>query len=100
MIPCISQSTTLSTPFEQDIPALARAGWPAVELWLTKLEAFLEGHPIAEARALISDNGLRPLAAAGQGGLLLAAGTGRAAPWEDFRRRLEWLAALEVPILV
>ena len=100
MIPCISQATTLSTPFEADIPALARAGWPAVELWLTKLETFLESHPIAEARALLADHGLRPLAAAGQGGLLLAAGAERAVRWEAFRRRLDWLADLGVPTLV
>ena len=48
MTPCISQVTTLRTPFEADIPAYARVGWPAVELWLTKLETFLEAHPLAE----------------------------------------------------
>ena len=35
MKPCISQATTLSTPFEADLDAYGRAGWPAVELWLT-----------------------------------------------------------------
>ena len=29
MEPCISQATTLGTPFEADIPALARGGWRA-----------------------------------------------------------------------
>ena len=42
MTPCISQATTLSTPFEHDLEAFGRAGWPAVELWLTKLETYLQ----------------------------------------------------------
>ena len=98
MIPCISQVTTLSTPFEEDLPALARAGWPAVELWLTKLENYLDGgHTVEEVRALLVDNGLAALAAAGQGGLLLAQ-AGDA--WDLFRRRLDLLASLGVPTLV
>lgn len=100
MIPCISQATTLATPFEQDIPALARAGWPAVEIWLTKLETYLESHTPAEARDLLAESRLRPLAAAGQGGLLLATGEERTLRWEAFRRRLDLLASLEVPTLV
>ena len=44
MKPCISQATTLSTPFEADVSAYARGGRSAVELWLTKLETFLETH--------------------------------------------------------
>ena len=32
MKPCISQATTLSTPFEADVSAYARGGWTAVEL--------------------------------------------------------------------
>ena len=55
---CINQVTTLRTPFEEDIPAYAQAGWPAVELWLTKLETYLEGHSLAEARAVLDDHGL------------------------------------------
>jgi 2-keto-myo-inositol isomerase len=100
MKPCISQATTLSTPFEADIPAFARAGWAAVELWLTKLEAYLQAHPVAEAAALLEDNGVRAVAAASQGGLLLSRGEERAAHWDHFRRRLEVLATLQVPTLV
>ena len=52
MIPCISQATTLSTPFEEDIAAYAMAGWSAVELWLTKLESYLESHSVDGGHAL------------------------------------------------
>lgn len=100
MIPCISQATTLSTPFESDLPAFANAGWPAVELWLTKLEEFLRTHSVAEARSILADNGITALGAATQGGLLLSRGEARAAHWEHLRRRLEVLQALGVTTLV
>jgi 2-keto-myo-inositol isomerase len=100
MIPCISQATTLSTPFEVDLPAFARAGWPAVEIWLTKLETYLQSHSIAEARAIFEDNQIVPAGAASQGGLLLSVGDARAAHWDHFKRRLEILQALNVRTLV
>ncbi len=37
MKPCISEATTLSAPFADDVAAYAEAGWPAMEVWLTKL---------------------------------------------------------------
>jgi 2-keto-myo-inositol isomerase len=100
MKPCISQATTLSTPFEADLDAYARGGWRAVELWLTKLETFLEGHPVAEARTLLESNGLTPAAAAVQGGLLLSRGAERAVHWQHFQRRLGVLQELGIPVLV
>ena len=100
MTPCISQASTLSTPFEADLPAFARAGWSVVELWLTKLENYLRDHPIAEARAILDDNGLTAAGAAMQGGLLLSSGESRRVHWDLFRRRLEILQALGVGTLV
>lgn len=100
MKPCISLVTFLSTPFETEIPALARGGWSAVELWLTKLETYLERHTLAEARRLLDEEGIRAVAAASQGGLLSASGAGRDAHWDHFRRRLDLLAELQVPTLI
>ena len=97
---CISQATTLSTSFEADLDAYALAGWSDVELWLTKLEAFAQGKDLAEVRGLFDARGLRAVAAAGQGGLLLSTGDERATHRDLFRRRLDLLAALEVPTLV
>lgn len=97
---CISQATTLSTSFEADLDAYALAGWSDVELWLTKLEAFAHGKAPAEVTALLESRGLRAVAAAGQGGLLLSTGEERATHRDLFRRRLDLLAALGVPTLV
>lgn len=100
MEPCINQATTLGTPFEADLPAYSRVGWQAIELWMTKLEEFLRTHPIAEARSMLEGEGLRPVAASFQGGLMLSQGAERATHWDHFRRRLDLLADLNVPILV
>ena len=100
MTPCISQATTLSTTFEADLTAYSRAGWTAVELWLTKLETYLEGQTVQAVKTLLADKGLSPMAAAAQGGLLLSAGAERDAHWEHFRRRLAILQELGVPRLI
>jgi sugar phosphate isomerase/epimerase len=89
----------MSTAFEADAMAYARSGWTAVELWLTKLEAFLESHSVAEAQRLLDDQGLDPVAASFQGGLLLTRGDERRVHWEHFRRRLDLLQQMKVPIL-
>lgn len=100
MLPCISQVVTLNSPFEEDIPAFARAGWGAVEIWLTKLEEFLSSREPAEARALLEGEGVRPVAASFQGGLLLSQGAERRAHWDHFQRRLELLQAIGTPVLI
>jgi sugar phosphate isomerase/epimerase len=97
---CISQSTILNSPFEADAAVLSRNGWNAVELWLTKLESYLEAHSLAEASGVLESNGIRPVAASSQGGLLLSRGAERAAHWEHFERRLALLGSLGVPTLV
>jgi len=100
MLPCINQATTMNSPFESDIPAYSRGGWRAVELWLTKLEDYVANHSVAEARSLLDNEGIQPVAAAFQGGLLLSQGSERAAHWEHYRRRLDLLAELGVPTLL
>jgi sugar phosphate isomerase/epimerase len=100
MKPCISQATIVQSPFEADPEVLRRAGWTAVELWLTKLETFLAQHSVADARALLTDSGITPVAAASQGGLLLSRGLERATHWDHYRRRLDLLAVFGVPVLV
>lgn len=100
MIPCISQATTLSATFDADLSAYSRAGWKHVELWLTKLETYLEAHSLAEAKALLDGEGLSAPAAAAQGGLLLSRGLERETHWDHYRRRLELLQGLGVPRLI
>ena len=100
MKPCISQATTLKNPFEADLAVYSRNGWTDVEIWLTKLETFLQDHSLAEARSALASEGVRPVAAAAQGGLLLSRGGERESHWKHFAQRLRILAELEVPVLI
>lgn len=100
MTPCIAQATTLTSSFVEDIDAYAAAGWPAVELWLTKVESHLQtGATVAETRQRLADANVAPAAAAYQGGLLLSEGEARQAHFDHFRRRLDLCQALGVPVL-
>jgi 2-keto-myo-inositol isomerase len=100
MKPCISQATTLSTPFEADLESYGRAGWSAVELWLTKLETYLQTHTIVDVKRLLEENQIQAVAAASQGGLLLSRDAERAEHWDLFRRRLDLLRELDVSTLI
>jgi 2-keto-myo-inositol isomerase len=100
MKPCISQATTMSTPFDADLRAFARGGWPAFEIWLTKLETFLEDHTVQQVRELIDSHGLVAAAAAGQGGLLLSRGAELQSHRDHFRTRLAILKDLGVTLLI
>ncbi len=100
MLPCLSQATTLSTPFADDLAGVAAAGGTHVELWLTKLEKHLEANSLADTQTLLADSGLTPSAASYQGGLLHSQGEPRQAHFDHFRRRLDLCQALGVPVLV
>ncbi len=100
MKPCISQVTTLMNPFRADVASYHGGGWRSVELWLTKLESFVGENSVAEARDLLESSGLRTVAAAGQGGLLLSRGVERLTHWDLFRQRLLLLRDLSVSTLI
>jgi sugar phosphate isomerase/epimerase len=100
MTPCISQACTLPADCADDLAAYAGAGWPAVELWLTKVEAYLQSHSAEQLQALFADGRLKPIAAAYQGGLLIAQGDARQSHFEHFRQRLNLCQTLGVPTLL
>ncbi len=100
MKPCLSEVTTLPNSFVDDVGHFADAGCGAMEVWLTKLETHLEKHTVAETRRLLDERGMALVAAAYQGGLLLAQGEARKAHYDHFRKRLELCQALGIPTLL
>jgi 2-keto-myo-inositol isomerase len=100
MKPCLSEATTLSSTFAEDVANFAGAGCTGMEVWLTKLETHLEAHSLADTRQLVRDRGLTLAAAAYQGGLLLSQGERRQAHYDHFRRRLEICQALDIATLI
>jgi 4-hydroxyphenylpyruvate dioxygenase len=100
MIPCISQVTTLPSSFEADVTDYSSAGCAAMELWLTKLEAFLERHTVEEAKRLSAAHEIRFAAASVQGGILWAEGESGRESFALLERRLSLCQALRIPTLV
>src|SRR4030081_3098035 len=94
---CISQATTMSQSFADDVTAYADAGCRGMEVWLTKLETHLESHSGADTLTLLEDREMTLAAAAYQGGLLLAQGEQRKAHFDHFRKRLELCALFNIP---
>jgi 4-hydroxyphenylpyruvate dioxygenase len=97
---CISEATTLSSSFEQDVHGYADAGCLAMEIWLTKLETHLETHSAGDTRKLLADRGMTLAAASYQGGLLLSQGEQRKAHYDHFRRRLDLCQAFGITTLL
>jgi 2-keto-myo-inositol isomerase len=97
---CLSQLTTLPTPFAEDLSAYAGVGWTAVEIWLTKLEKQIESAGPDATRQLFADHHLRIAAAAYQGGLLLSQGEQRKVHFELYRNRLELCQTFQIPTLL
>jgi 2-keto-myo-inositol isomerase len=89
MIPCISQVTTLSSSFANDVENFPAAGCRSIELWLTKLETHLESVSATDTRKALADRGIEFPVAAYQGGLLLSQGEERKAHFDHFKRRLD-----------
>jgi sugar phosphate isomerase/epimerase len=100
MKPCISEATTLSCTFADDVHAYAGAGCRAMEVWLTKLETHLEKHSVADTRKLLEDQQMTLAAASYQGGLLLSQGEARKAAYDHFKRRLDLCQSFGIPILL
>jgi len=100
MKPCISQATTMPSPFAEDVANYADAGCTAIEVWLTKLENHLASASIHDTQKLLADRGMALAAAAYQGGLLLSQGDQRKAHYDHFRKRLELCEQFEIRTLV
>lgn len=100
MQPALAQICSLESPFDKDIADYAAGQCRAIELWLTKLESFLENHSLEAARSLLADHGMAAPVAAYQGGLLASQGPARREAWDLFARRLELCRAMGVEVLV
>ena len=100
MIACISQATTLPTPFAEDLDTYSAAGCRTLEVWLTKLEQHLETMSAEDTRKAVADHGIALTAAAYQGGLLLSQGEQRRAHFDHFRRRLDLCQSFGISTLL
>jgi 2-keto-myo-inositol isomerase len=100
MIPTISQVSCLHSPFDRDLEDFAGAGCLSVEVWLTKLETFLQNHTLQDVRYWLDKTGLSLPVASFQGGLVASQGEARREAWELLARRLDLCRELQITTIV
>jgi 2-keto-myo-inositol isomerase len=100
MKPAIAQVCSLESAFERDIEDYAAGACTAIELWLGKLEGYLERNSPAKVRELLARHGVVAPVASFQGGLLTAQGEKRREHWDHFSRRLDLLRGIGVETLI
>lgn len=100
MTPCLSQATTLSASFADDLASYPGCGCRLAEAWLTKLEQHLQSASVETTRRAIAESGVTLVAAAYQGGLLLSQGEQRKVHFDHFRRRLDLCQTFGIPTLI
>jgi sugar phosphate isomerase/epimerase len=96
---CISETSTMSATFREDVEGFVAAGCLGIEVWLTKLERELECNAAADLRKLIEDKQITLAAASCQGGLLLSQGEQRRSGFDQFKRRLDLCQYFGIGIL-
>ena len=88
MLATISQVCSLNSPFQQDLEDYAAGHCGNVEIWLTKLETWLQMHSLDDFRRLRDKLELQTPVASFQGGLLATQGERRKEAWDLLDRRL------------
>ena len=100
MIPTLSQVSCLNSTFDRDLEDLAGANLTCAEVWLTKLETYLQTHTLDDVRYWLEKTRLTLPVASLQGGLVASQAEARREAWELFRRRLELCRELAIGTLV
>jgi 2-keto-myo-inositol isomerase len=100
MIPTLAQVCSLPADFASQIEHYAAASCPAIELWLTKLEQFIEHHDVATVQSLLETHAMAAPVASCHGGMFQDDNAGFQDARSLFLRRLELCQSLGIGTLV
>lgn len=100
MKPAISQISSLAAPFERDVEDYRAAACEAIEIYLGKLETYLNEHSLDDVRRLLDQHQMAAPVASFQGGLFVQDEQAAAEHWHLLARRLEMLQRLGTRTLV
>ncbi len=100
MTPAISQVCSLNSPLDKDVEDYAAGQCRALEVWLTKLETYLETHTTDDFLKLLEANEITAPVASFQGGLLTSQAEKRKEAWDLFERRLGLCRTVQIGTLV
>lgn len=100
-LPCLNASTIRPASIPDKIAAAAAAGFRAIELWNTEVDAFLaEGHTLEDVRALLAQHGLAVPSMIAVMGFVGNTKPGRAERVAEARRRMRQAHDLGSPYIV
>jgi len=100
MIPTLSQVCCLSSAFDADIEDFAAGQCHSIEIWLTKLEDYLQRHSTSDVRQWLDRFEMAAPVASYQGGLLASQGERRKEAWQLLSQRLDLCRELGIGTLV
>jgi 4-hydroxyphenylpyruvate dioxygenase len=100
MIPTLAQVCSLPSPFDKDVADYAAGKCHSLEVWLTKLETYLQAHSLDDVRRLLAENEMTLPVASYQGGLLASQGEQRREAWSLLARRLDLCRELQIGTIV
>ena len=100
MKPALAQVCSMPSSLTRLVEDYAAGQCQALEVWLTKLEDYLQHHTLDEIRSVLARQGMAVPVAAFQSGLLLSEGAARDEAWKSFSQRLVICRDLGVTTLV
>jgi 2-keto-myo-inositol isomerase len=100
MKPALAQVSSLDSPLDKDVEEYSAGACGAIELWVGKLDTYLETHSADDFRKLLAQHRMVAAVASFQGGLLASEGAFRREHWDAFARRMALCRELGVDILV
>jgi 2-keto-myo-inositol isomerase len=100
MHPAISTVCSLEAPLGTILEDYAAGHVDAIDLWLGHADAFLRNQGVAALKDRLAAQGIAPVAASFQGGLLTSQGDARREHWSHFDSRLALCRDLAIPVLV
>lgn len=100
MIPALATVCSLPSPLATILEDYAAGHVGAVDLWLGHADAFVAARGAAALKERFAAQGIAPVAASFQGGLLTSQGEARREHWRHFAARLDLCRGLAIPVLV
>jgi 2-keto-myo-inositol isomerase len=96
----INPATTMPYDFETDLAAYQKAGFHHMELWIDKLDKYMQKHELAEARTLLAKHELELVGACCAVELMLKDVKTNPPRLADLKRKLELCQKLNCPTLI
>jgi sugar phosphate isomerase/epimerase len=96
----INPATTMPYDFEADVNAYARGGFRHMELWIDKLDKYVQSHSLSQARDLLRERNIAPVCACCVGGICLSDVVTQPDRLADMKRKLKLCRDLDCPTLV